>query len=171
MKKLILFSLVAILATSCNGQDNDTLKQDFAKTETPQDTVKPKVSWKVNKEVDENGNVIRYDSIYSWSSSSGNLKSFNSMEVDSIYSAMQSRMKQHFSNFGFSEFSSFKDQDSIMNQFFSDSFFSNKMTTDFPDIESIRQRMEAMQQQFFNQQRAIIPKIEEKENDRDKKRI
>ncbi|WGD33658.1 hypothetical protein [Olleya sp. YS] len=171
MKKLILFSLVAILATSCNGQDTDNLKEDIIKTETSMDTIKPKVSWKVNKEVDENGNVIRYDSIYSWSSSSSHLKQFDSMEVDSVFSAMQSRMKQQFSNFGFSEFSNFKNQDSIMNLFFSDSFFSNKMTTDFPDLESIRQRMEAMQQQFFNQQRAIIPKIEEKENDSDKKRI
>ena len=46
---------VAILATSCNAQNSDTPKDKIVKSETSQDSnAKPKGSWKVNKEVDEN---------------------------------------------------------------------------------------------------------------------
>ena len=165
MKKVILFFFVAILATSCNAQEPKTSKNDISKADVKQDSLrKPKESWKVNKEVDENGNIIRYDSIYSWSSS-GNLKG---MDKDSILNKMHSMMQKRFSMFQSPRINSFAEHDSIMKQFFSDDFlkddfFSNGLNPGMPNMDDMIKRMEAMRQHFFNDNhRYIIPPEKEK---------
>ena len=55
----------------------------------------PHESWTVNKKVDENGNIISYDSTYTWSYSSGSMEN---MDIDSI-------MKHH--QLFFNDFSDF----------------------------------------------------------------
>ncbi|MDP3312167.1 hypothetical protein [Lutibacter sp.] len=62
MKKYILFLIIGLLALNCNGQKDDIKKEEV---EENQKTIakQPKGSWKVNKEFDKNGNLIRYDSI------------------------------------------------------------------------------------------------------------
>ncbi|MGB6269358.1 MAG: hypothetical protein WBF67_10155 [Olleya sp.] len=62
MKKQFYLQLVVILATNCNAKNPGTLTQEIAKPEMPQDTIKPKESWKVNKELDKNENVVKYGS-------------------------------------------------------------------------------------------------------------
>jgi hypothetical protein len=44
--------------------------QNSVETDKPKDPIKPDVQINVNRELDQNGNVIRYDSTYSWSWSS-----------------------------------------------------------------------------------------------------
>lgn len=158
MKKVMLFLLVAILATSCNAQNSE---QEISKSEKRIDSLNsPRGSWKVNKEVDENGNIIRYDSIYSWSSW-GNLKP---IEADSIFSNMQ----KHFSMFQSQGIDAFAEHDSIMKQFFADEvfkddFFTNGLSSGMLNIDDMIKRMEAMRQQFFNDEhRYIIPPEEKK---------
>jgi hypothetical protein len=128
--------------------------------ETQNDSlIKPKGSWKVNKEVDESGNIVRYDSIYSWSSS-GNIKD---MGNDSIFNQMHSMIQKRFSMLQSPRLNGFTEQDSIMKQFFSDDFFkddffSNGMPSGFPNMDDIMKQMKAMQQNFFNDRhRYIIP--------------
>ncbi|WP_179345562.1 hypothetical protein [Winogradskyella ursingii] len=163
MKKVKLFLFVAILATSCNAQDSKITKDDIAKTKIKIDTItSPEGSWKVNKELDENGNIIKYDSIYTWSSS-GNLKGLKQIENDSLLNKMRSMLRRQFSMFNSPNLSNSIDSDSIMKQFFSDDFFSDdsfskRMPNGFPNLEDIMKRMEAMQQQFFNNNhRYLIP--------------
>lgn len=159
MKKVMLFLFAAILATSCNAQDTVTPQNDKLKSNMQDSINLPKGSWKVNKEVDENGNIIRYDSIYTWSSS-GNLKGIDN---DSIFNRMQSMMQKRFSMFQSPRIGGLIDNDSIMKQFFSDDFFgdeffSNNMSSDFLNMDDMIKRMEAMRNQFFNDdQRYIIP--------------
>ena len=178
MKKVMLFFFVAILATSCNAQDSSSSKDSISKAEINTDSlVKPKGSWTVNKEIDENGNIIRYDSIYSWSSS-GNLKGFKN---DSILDTMRSQMQKRFSMFQSPNMKNFSSHDSIMKQFFSDDFFKDDFFSDggssnFPNMKDMMKRMEAMQQQFFNDNhRYIIPpepkKIKQKPTSIDKKQV
>ncbi|MCB0400185.1 MAG: hypothetical protein KDD26_11310, partial [Winogradskyella sp.] len=60
------------------------------------------------------------------------------------------------------------DQDSIMKQFFSDDFFkddffSNRMPSGFPNMDDVMKQMEAMRQNFFNDNyRYVIPPEETK---------
>ena len=160
MKKVMLFLFVAILATSCNAQDTENSSKNSSDLEIQKDSLqKPKGNWKVNKEVDENGNIIRYDSIYSWSSS-GNIKG---MESDSIFNQMQSMMQKRFSMLQSPRLNGFSENDSIIKQFFSDDFFkddffSNRVPSGFQNMNEIMKQMEAMRQNFFNNKnRYIIP--------------
>lgn len=115
----------------------------------PQNPSEPKVDIKVNREYDENGNVIRYDSTYTstWSS-----PGFSGTLPDSLF---------RFDN-GFGNFSMF-DLDSLFHQFdlmmpgtmfpdsmiFNDPFFQgNDPFGQFgPDIQSL---FDEHYQQFFN---------------------
>ena len=57
MKKYILFITVALLSLSCNGQSIKAKKENTnEKRESMAE--KPNGSWKVDKEFDENGNLI-----------------------------------------------------------------------------------------------------------------
>ncbi|MEF3080074.1 hypothetical protein [Winogradskyella poriferorum] len=168
MKKVMLFLFVAILATSCNAQDTENSSKNSSDLEIQKDSLlKPKGTWKVNKEVDENGNIVRYDSIYSWSSS-GNIKN---MESDSIFNQMNSMIQKRFSMLQPPNLNGFSEHDSIMKQFFSDDFFkddlfSSGMPSGFSNMDAIMKQMEAMRQNFFNDKhRYIIPpeKTEPKE--------
>ena len=160
MKKVTLFLFVAILATSCNAQDTENSSKNSSVLEIQKDSLqKPKGNWKVNKEVDENGNIIRYDSIYSWSSS-GNIKD---IESDSIFNQMHSMMQKRFSMLQPPNLNGFSEHDSIMKQFFSDDFFkddffSNRTPSGFQNMNEIMKQMEAIRQNFFNNKnRYIIP--------------
>ncbi|MCA0132917.1 hypothetical protein [Winogradskyella alexanderae] len=159
MKKVVFFLIATIFVTSCNTQDKKSANNRATNKEAVTDSIKrPKESWKVNKEVDEDGNIIRYDSIYSWSSS-GPIKG---LENDSIFDKMQAMMHKRFSMLQPS-ISGFAKHDSIMKQFFdddffSDDFFSNSLDPNFPSMDDMIKRMEAMRQQFFDDRnRYIIP--------------
>ena len=160
MKKVMLFLFVAILATSCNAQDTKNSSKNSSDLQTQKDSLhKPKGNWTVNKEVDENGNIIRYDSIYSWSSS----ENIKGMDSDSIFNQVQSMMQKRFSMLQSPHLNGFSKHDSIMKQFFSDDFFkgdffSNGMHSGFPNMNAIMEQMKAMRQNFFNERhRYIIP--------------
>ena len=162
MKRIVPFLFVAILATNCNAQEKNDSNKRITKSEIQKDSIsKPNENWKVNKEFDENGNIIRYDSIYSWSSS-GN---FKGMDNDSIFNKMQSMMKKRFSMFNSPNLNGLAAQDSIMKQFFSDDFFSNDLNSNFMNMDDMIKRMEAMRQQFFNDNnRYIIPPEQDSKN-------
>ena len=76
---MIAFAL-SIILVGCTGQT----KQEF--TEIKRDSIQPKTDIKVNKEYDEKGNLIRYDSSYSYYYS--NIEN-DSLLGDSIFSDFQ----------------------------------------------------------------------------------
>src|SRR5699024_5209323 len=110
----------------------------------------PKGSWTVEKEFDEHGNLIRYDSIYSWSSSS-NLKNFSTLDRDSLIQQLNSRFFSNFSDFDGHGFDNIFSQDSLFSQrFFNEDFFESNFGRDFMDIDKIRQEMLEKQKEFLN---------------------
>lgn len=64
MKNLMLLILSAFVLFSCNAQTKKDL--DKKETEISKEKIEPKIDYKVNKEYDENGNLIRLDSTYSY---------------------------------------------------------------------------------------------------------
>lgn len=159
MKKLIILSLAAILSSSCKGQEGENIKEDkdsIAQVQPPQGT------WKVDKEFDENGNLIRYDSIYSWSSEDfGN--SFNH-NPDSLLKSFRSGFYRHFS--GTDNFGNLFPQDSLFTRrFFDEDFFDSEFGQDFMDIDRVRQRMERMQQRFLERYHSHFEEREDALND------
>lgn len=159
MKSYMLLLLMAFFSIGCSGQVEEQKKSKTSEQDEKKENTVPKGSWQVNKEFDENGNLTRLDSVYSWSSS-GNLKG---MDGDSIFNKMQSMMQKRFSMFQSPNMSGFAERDSIMEQFFSDDFFKDDFFSNgMPNMDDMMKRMEAMRQQFFNDSNRYIIPPEEK---------
>ena len=159
MKKCILILTVGLLSMSCIGQEKEPIKEG---TKEKQKTVaeQPKGTWKVDKEFDENGNLIRYDSIYSWSSG-GKWDNLSSIDRDSLLQSFESKFYRNFSHFGNDGFDDVFTKDSLFgNHFFNDGFFKSEFGKDFMDIDRIRQQMIARQKMFLEKYRSefIKPK-------------
>lgn len=160
MKKYILFLMVVMLSISCNGQKDDSKKVEINESKENIDNV-PKGAWKVNKEFDENGNLIRYDSIYSWSSD-GKFDNLSSLDRDSLMQAFKSRFFTNFSIFENQGFEDVFSQDSLFSKrFFNDDFFGSDFGKDYMDIDKIRQQMIARQKKFLEKYQSEFIKPEE----------
>ena len=151
MKRMIMVALVAALATSCQAQEQQNDKENSKNSGATAQQI-PKGNWKVNKETDENGNIVRYDSIYSWSSS-GNYDQMKPEDMDSIVNAMQARFSAHMGNMP-----SMMGQSDFIQQFFNGNPFGND-STQISSFDAMRKQMEAMQQQFMQRTKPqpIIP--------------
>lgn len=160
MKKYILLVMVALLSFSCKGQENESKKNEKEKNKTSI-VEEPKGTWKVDKEFDENGNLIRYDSIYSWSSND----KFDNLSLSDKDSLMQSFKSRFFTNFSRFENEGFEDifsQDSLFSKrFFNDDFFGSPFGRDFMDIDKIRQQMIERQKKFLEKYQSEFIKPED----------
>lgn len=142
MKKIIFFAMMLLLSlSSCNGQKKDTQKEING--------VEPETSVKVNKEYDENGNLIRYDSTYTYVYS--NIPDM--AERDSIFS----NFRQHFNQvYKFSEDPFFNDlffEDSLMQyDFYKDDFFRNRFKNNMMMMEDLFKEMDSIKNSFYQQQ-------------------
>jgi len=160
MKKYILLFIVSLLTVSCKGQETETKKVKKEKNQT--NIVKePKGTWKVEKEFDENGNLIRFDSIYSWSSNHkyDNLSSF---DKDSLMQSFKSNFFTNFSRFENEGFEDIFSQDSLFSKhFFNDDFFGSNFGNDLMDIDKLRQQMIDRQKKFLEKYQSEFIKPED----------
>ncbi|MGS2761775.1 hypothetical protein [Sinomicrobium sp. M5D2P9] len=129
MRPFIFLCTALFAMVSCSGQetsqsnDSGLNAKEQAKTSVP----KPQESWKVDKEVDENGNVIRMDSTYTWSFSSGGTE-LSPETVDSL----MNHFRQNFGTgipdtFGKDFFNSFPSDSTFFHPFSNDSLFRQRM--------------------------------------------
>ncbi|HLS29678.1 MAG TPA: hypothetical protein VK021_02355 [Flavobacteriaceae bacterium] len=158
MKKIVLVVMVALLNLSCSGQNKEKTKK-----KQNEDVVseQPKGTWTVNREFDEDGNLIRYDSIYSWSSSR-NLDELSPSERDSLLESLKSRFYTEFSGFENQGFGEIISRDSLFSKrFFNDEFFESNFGRDYMDIEKMRQHMIKRQKEFLKKYQSDFIKSEE----------
>ena len=129
--------------SSCQGQEE---KQK----EAVKSAVNPQTNISVNKEYDESGNLIRYDSTYSYYYS--NIDG-DTLLGDSLFERFRSQFNQ---SYFFSEapfFSDFFFQDSLLHyDFYKDDFFTNHFRRDMDRMDSIFRGMDSIKNQFFRQQ-------------------
>lgn len=154
MKKIALLSIAAILNLGCNAQENKIEKNLQKDNDSiTQIAEPPEGTWKVDKEFDEDGNLIRYDSIYSWSSTDVN--ELAQKNPDSLLKSFRSKFYRNFSKFDDQRFEDlFADDSLFAHRLFDDDFFNSQLGEDFMDIDRIRERMETMQQQFLERYRS-----------------
>ncbi|MGJ8594114.1 MAG: hypothetical protein ACSHXF_16305 [Aquaticitalea sp.] len=146
MKMYILLCMVGLLSVCCNGQKNE--QQTEPSERYGQVIAQPKGSWKVDKEFDESGNLIRYDSIYSWSSNEklNALSPFMRDRLDSL----KSRFFTDFSDFETNGFDALFSKDSLFSShYFNDDFSISNFGKDNMDIDKIAQQMMARQKAFL----------------------
>lgn len=161
MKKYILLFMVGVLSISCNGQIN---KQKTETIESDEQLVEePKGTWKVDKEFDESGNLIRYDSIYSWSTN-GKFDNLSLSDKDSLIQSFKSRFFKNYSGFENQGFEDVFSQDSLFSKrFFNEDFFGSNFGNDFMDIDKLRQQMMARQKKFLEKYQSEFVKPEDKD--------
>ncbi|NDV41689.1 hypothetical protein [Flagellimonas sediminis] len=149
MKSTLMLVPAMLLMVSCHGQEHKTDQTTENKDKVTME--QPKGDWKVNREFDKDGNLIRYDSIYTWSSSDYADK-LDRMDKDSLLQSFTSRFSGSFSPFNEEDFHSFFADDSLFTQrFFKEDFFESPIGKDFMDLDEIQKRMMDMQKKFLEQ--------------------
>ena len=166
MKKLVFTLLLGLMLAACQAQD-DRSKSKVDLVDKNTDSIsadKPKISWKVNKKYDEEGNVVGYDSIYSYSY--GNLNNLpKQMNLDSIMGSMNFFSQDNLSSF-MEDYNlvQFMGKDSLMNgsHYFND-FFEQQRNNNFSDMRKLFQQMDSLQNMMMERHRNFKPEaIEEK---------
>ncbi len=143
MKRLVVFVIALSLAfQGCNGQkkeENTTITKNAPQTEI-----------KVNKEYDKNGNLVRFDSSYSYYYSN---VAGDTVLQDSILNAFKAHFNQHyfFSNEPF--FNDFFFQDSLLKyDFYKKDFFYNRFRDNMRRMDSLFWEMDKMKDDYFRNQ-------------------
>ncbi|MCK0146608.1 hypothetical protein MWU78_13210 [Arenibacter sp. F26102] len=160
MKKFVFALLLGFMVAGCQAQnDQSKAKDDLIEKNTDSLSVhKPKISWKVDEKYDEEGNVIGYDSIYSYSYDNlGNLR--KEMNLDSIMNSMKFFFQGNLSSFFEDhDLGRFFEKDSLMigNQFFDD-FFERQRANNFSDMRQLFQQMDSLQNMMMEKHRKFMP--------------
>ncbi len=146
MKRIwILFIAVTLIFSSCNGQDKQ-IKNDklSAVKNAPQEDIK------VNKEYDKDGNLIRYDSTYTYFYS--NIEN-DTIAEDSIFANFKNLFDLQYP-FSYKPF--FNDlffDDSLMKyDFYKKDFFTERFRQNMKQTEKMFQEMDSIKNHFFNEQ-------------------
>ena len=141
MKHFSIWGLL-LLATACYGQQPEIAQHDKDESR--------KGKWQVHKEYDENGNLIKYDSIYVWSSH--DLKKFpKTQQIDSLLNSYRSFMLESDLQNREPVFSFFENTDSLFNNnFFDDAFFSDNWNQIYgKHIQQMMQQMDSLRRRFI----------------------
>jgi hypothetical protein len=148
---MIRMDLIAIALSvtliSCNGQTNNKSKNDIT-------TAEPQTNIKVDKQYDSNGNLIKYDSSYSYYYS--NIKDDKNVR-DSIFSNFKNQFNQKYSFSSDPYFKDFFFQDSLLKyDFYKKDFFLNRFRNNMKMMDSLFWGMDSLKNSFFGKQ-FIVP--------------
>ena len=140
MKKIMLVMPALLLLNSCQAQTKE-------KNSSPE-SKQPKVSIDVKRETDERGNVIRYDSTYTWSYSSDGTQS--DVSVDSVMAAFRKQFDSAFPDFFRNSFGNPVWGDSMFHRdFLRPDYFKRKWETDFFNMEQMMRSMDSLRNSFL----------------------
>lgn len=153
MRTIACTLLLALSLSSCNAQDKskDNIAQQSALNGTDKkDAFEPKGNWTVNKEYDENGNIIKYDSIYSYSYSSGNGDTLAIKDVDSVIRSFQKYFEETMPNsFDQGLMKPYWGDAELFDHFFEDNYFHDRWKNDLFNLESRFIRMDSLRNKYL----------------------
>lgn len=161
MKTLIMAITVAFAMSGCNAQEKDTIK-DLSAHEVVAHSV-PRGTWKVTKELDENGNLIRYDSIYTYSYGNVNGREIPAPDLDSAMANFERYMQQMSPPSFNGMMANPSAKDSLRNNFYERGVFSNHWEDFFSDMKEQIKMMDSLHRAFMQQtQPGLFPPEERK---------
>ncbi|GAA4281704.1 hypothetical protein [Gaetbulibacter aestuarii] len=143
MKKIVLIH-VSILSFLLGHAQEKQMKQT--------DSVMPKENIQVNKEYDENGNLTRYDSIYSYSYSSSDKMNDSLKTVFERYFKNNHVMPDNF-------FDDFFKKDSISGRYNMEELFSQSFGQQQGEIKNIMKQVDSLQRLFFEDKGKAMPSV------------
>ena len=141
MKKLFAFMMILFLTIGCNAQENK------AQNKKQIDENKPKTNIIVNKEYDENGNLIRYDSTYSYVYS--NVEGDSTL-ADSLLSNFKGEVFESFPDAKTPFWNDMFFEDSLLNyDFYKDDFFSKRFEMNMKRFEKLFKQMDQFKNRYY----------------------
>jgi len=155
MKKTMIFSVIlSFMLVSCNGQNNTE------RTSQKKDTIKPEIDIKVHKEYDDDGNLIRVDSSYTYFYS--NIKNDSLLEKE-IFDRFKLNFKGHFPLLDslFMEDFYINEPFNIEN-FYTDEFFKNNFKLNQKRIDDILRQMDSLKNSYYNKQKKSMIALPDK---------
>ncbi len=151
MKKMMIIFLSALLSFGCNAQTGKDIQNDIT---SKQGEIKPKEDYKVNKIYDDNGNLIGYDSTYTYYYS--NIDK-DAMVKDSVFI----KFNKYYRSIDSFDRYPFKDDFFDGNNFNEDDFFKQEEM-----MERMMRRIDSLKNRFLMQEHPI----EENRNHKKKKK-
>tara|TARA_R110000787_G_scaffold267653_1_gene374012 strand:- start:651 stop:1127 length:477 start_codon:yes stop_codon:yes gene_type:complete len=143
--KIPIIIILVMLFTACKGQEKEPLT-----SQTEKDSViEPKGSWNVHREYDELGNLIKYDSVYSYSYTNVKGDSLN-VNLDSLMGSFRKYFKESTPFEWKDDFSFFPKNDSLfMRDFFRDDYFFNQWERQPIEMEELMKRMDSIRNAYL----------------------
>lgn len=149
MKNLIVFIVAILTFNSCNAQS------EKKENKNAKEQIEPKVDYKVNKKYDEFGNLIEFDSTYTYYYS--NIDK-NALINDSIFKKFNEHFNKKDPFIGNSFFNDFFKQDDYLNDdFFSEDFYRGNFSRQKEMMNRILSRMDSLKNDFLIRKHPIIP--------------
>lgn len=142
MKTTAAIVALCISAVSCSAQNNSDKTTEKGK---------PNTNVEVNKHYDEFGNLIGYDSSYTWSykSSSGDSVWVN---ADSVMNSFREHFNTTFPSFWNNGFLHPPSLDSTFHDnFFRNDYFEKRWREDLFDLEKMFHQMDSVRNNFFEE--------------------
>ena len=164
MKNIPIIALLAGIVSSCSGQIDK--EKVLAQNDTEQLNEEPKGNWTVNKEVDENGNIVKYDSIYSYSSSSLP-EGMMPKEMDSLLNGVTQRFEKHFYSSTDGTIPDMFIEDSLFSEDIFADFFGDENSNSSEMMKKMQQKMQARMEAMRAQMQGgtpIIPAVPQEKN-------
>lgn len=150
--------ILTLLFLGCNGQEKKRL--DTETKEKSKTTELPKGNWDVKKEFDEQGNLIKYDSMYSYTYSNTMGDSIKT-NLDSIMRSFRSYFELKSSLYKDYRFSYFPENDSLfMQDFFKDDYFLNNWERQPMQIDQMLKKMDSTRNEFLKKFYPGLTKME-----------
>lgn len=141
--------LLSLPLFSCNAQDKSKEANTHKEDQTGEIT-EPKGRWTVNKEFDEHGNMIKYDSVYSYSFSTINGEQANKKDVDSLIHSFQHFFDSRVpSSWDRSFMRPYWSDSLFMEDFFQEDYFHNRWKEDFFNMEDKFKYMDSLRNQYL----------------------
>lgn len=144
--KMIIGFMLTLFLSSCQAQE--AKKENDKRIDLEKN--KPQTNIIVNKEYDETGNLIRYDSTYS--SYYSNIEG-DSLMGDSIMKSFRNDLFKHFPMSKSPFFESFFFEDSLAGyDFYKNDFFRERYRLNQKRMEELFWEMDSIKNRFFNEQ-------------------
>jgi hypothetical protein len=162
MNKLVIAIALLLSVTGCKGQkrttsNNNTMASDSAN--------KPKVDIKVNKKYDSKGNLVQYDSTYTYFYQSPALGS-RQIHSDSLLSEMKQMFHTRYDSFFLGHLNDIFFRDTLLKyDFLNSDYFSKRFEMNKPLFNDLFRDMDSMKSEMLKR---TYPKGELKRNNKPK---